>query len=1171
MLWSSPQPAPSKPRRGRRCPAGCCPSRFPAFAIDLRWFRIKLGPVTRSAAVLSALAASVLALTCAAPGAPAQTQAAPPAKPAPAAPPADPYRNEAVVFEHFDTTYRMNADGTGQREQHVVVRIQSDGAAQQFGVLAFGYAAATETPSIRYVRVRKPDGSVIETPVSDAMDMAAEVTRSAPLYSDLKEKHLPVRSLSAGDTLEYEVDTTINQPEAPGQFWGAYHFTAPGTFVVLSETLTLEVPSGKYVQVWSPNHKPVITDAHNVRTYFWNVPQLLTAPKPSGDDANKPTPPKDPDEDADGRKLPSIAWTTFHSWAEVGNWYRSLALSRAQPTDALRAEAAALTQKAATPEEQIRALYDYVSGHTRYIGIDFGIGRYQPHSAADVLANQYGDCKDKDTLLEALLRAKGFSTAPALIGAGIAPVPEVPSPAVFNHVITTVNLPGGRIWLDSTPQAAPYQYLSAVIRDQKALVIPADAAASLQTTPAIPPYSFTENFEATATLDADGKLTGKITATYRDDDEVLVRALARNVAPAEWDQASQYISSNTGFGGTTSNTSFQNAENTALPIVLSYTYTRHPYGDWKMLNIVPLFPLTEFSLLDSDTTAPQEDIQLGAPRTLTAECHIHLPDGYRADVPDPVHVKTPFATYDKTYRFEAGQVIVDRTIVILKKKIAKEDWKQYQTFTKDIGLANEPWIPLLLPSKPVTAKVQPPSGATMATANPGQSGKESDTHTVVVRNLPVVPNAAPAPGAPSTPTDASAADLMNVVRERLRAGDLGGAKEALDQVKTKSPNQEYLWSTYGYIASLQRNFAEAEADYQKELAAHPDNERVVGLLAQAQMGVGDSEGARQTLNAFLDKHPNNLQLSLYLGSLETHAQDYNAALKTLSAAADQNPDNRAVRIQLSEALRRLGRNEEAAAAAQSALDGADDPAILNDAAYTLSETGLNLDVAEAACRKSIDALEAKSATITTEQVNSRDFAQANLLVAAWDTYGWILFREGKFQDAKPWLSAAWRSSLRAEVGDHLAQVDEALGNRDEAATQYALAESALTRSEAPDIRQDISGNIARLKAAGAKAGPAGSAALQNLRTYKLKKPAGVSGWGSFRLEITVAGVIESQQMSGQKSIAVLEPALNAMKFPELLPPASKAHLLRSAVISCSEGPECDVVLVPDGSLQTEAQ
>jgi hypothetical protein len=81
----------------------------------------------------------------------------------------------------------------------------------------------------------------------------------------------------------------------------------------------------------------------------------------------------------------------------------------------------------------------------------------------------------------------------------------------------------------------------------------------------------------------------------------------------------------------------------------------------------------------------------------------------------------------------------------------------------------------------------------------------------------------------------------------------------------------------------------------------------------------------------------------------------------------------------------------------------------------------------------------------------------------------------------------------------------------------------------------------------------------------------VSGWGTFRLEISTAGVIESQQISGEKQIAGIKPRIDAMKFPELLPPESKAHLLRSAVVSCSVTSSCEVVLVPDGGLQTERQ
>lgn len=1113
--------------------------------------------------VLSALACFFLPLV----GTPQET-------PKPPAPAPDNYRNEAMVFERSETTYRMHADGTGERDIHVFLRLQSQGAAQQFGVLSFGYASAYETPHIRLVRVHKPDGSTVDTPASDAIDMPAAVSREAPLYSDLKEKHLPVRSLSAGDTLEYDFQTTIDKAEAPNQFWGADHFTAPGTVVVLAETLNLEVPADKYVQVWSPNHKPTISDHDGLRTYSWNVAQLVTAPKPPADGSPTPEAPKDIDEDADGRKLPSVAWTTFRNWAEVGDWYRSLALTQADPTDPIRARAAELTKDAKTPEDQARALYAFVSDHIRYVGIDFGVGRYQPHPAAEVLANQYGDCKDKDTLLEALLRAKGFSTAPALIGAGIAPVPDVPSPAVFNHVITTVNLPDGRIWLDSTPSVAPYRLLNSVIRDQKALVVPASAPAELIATPAAAPYPFTEHFSADASLDADGKLTGKITATYRDDNEVVLRALAHGFAPAEWDKASQYVSSSTGFSGTTSNTQFTNADDLASPIAISYDYARHPYGDWKMLNIVPLLPQPEFITLDSDSTPPQEDIQLGAPRTLTGVSRIRLPEGYRADPPDPIHVKTDFATFDKTYRFVDGQVIVERTVVILKKKIAKQDWKKYQDFTTAIRLTDEPWIPLIPPSKEVTTKTQSPPGSTTgadssSTTNTARSDKAAPSQTLSVHSMPG-PSPKPGTTTDTSTSNASIADLMMDVYTRLRAGDPGGAKEVLDKVKAKNPDQENLWTMYGGIAQLERDDDEAEADFRKEIAAHPDNPMAVFALTGVEFKKGDSLAARQTLRQFLDHHPENQQASLYLASLQTTALDYTGALKTLEAASAQSPDDHGIRVQISATLVHLHRNEEAAAAAKSALDGSDDPGVLNDAAYELSETGIDLPVAEDASRKSIDKLEEKSATMAAAEANSRTFAEANLLIASWDTLGWILFREGKLDQAQPLLSAAWRASLRAEIGDHLGQVDEALGQKDEALTMYSLASTALTKNDTPDVRGHIKDSITRLNAAGAKVQrPTNTDALQNMRTYHVAKTSGAGGWGTFRLEITTAGVIDSQQMSGEKQIAALKPAIDAMKFPELLPPGSKAHLLRSAVVSCSAGSFCEVILVPDGGLQTE--
>ena len=739
-----------------------------------------------------------------------------------------PFANEALVYERSETTFRMHADGTGERDIQVVVRVQSEGAARQFSVLSFSYAAASETPSILLVRVHKPNGATIDTPASDAIEMSAAVTREAPVYSDLKEKHLPVRSLSTGDTLEYEFRTVIHKAEAPGQFWGALHFTAPGTVIVLSEVLNLEVPKDKYVQVWSPNHKPTSTEHGDVRIYRWETAQRTPAPKAvsEGDDATIPAATRDPDEDPQGRKVPSVAWTTFHNWAEVGDWYRNLALERAAPNDSLRARAAEIVKDTHTPEDQVRAIYAFVSNGTRYVGIDFGVGRYQPHAAVEVLANQYGDCKDKDTLLEALLNATGFHTAPALIGLGITPVPDVPTPAVFNHVITTVEMPDGMRWLDSTPEVAPYRYLSAPIRDQLALVIPRSAVATLQRTPAAPPYPMINRFEAVGSLDNAGKFTSHVIASYRTDDEVFVRALARSVAPAEQDKVSQYVSSVTGFSGTTSNTSLGNLDNLSLPIVLQYDYTRHPYGDWDNLRIVPAFPALEFSALASDSTAPLEDISLGAPRTLIAISSIRLPDGYRTDLPDPIHVKTDFATFDKTYRFDGKAIVVERNVVVRKEKLPKAEWKQYQQFTKDINLASENWIELIKPSSlvivPNATSAAPAKKSAPGVTVPKSEPSGSTSQVAAVPGLPVLSDEGKT--APfSAPDSQSLKDLLRSADQHTRKRDWAGAAEILDQVKARSPEQEDLWNSYGYLWLAQKKYADAETAFRKELALHPEN------------------------------------------------------------------------------------------------------------------------------------------------------------------------------------------------------------------------------------------------------------------------------------------------------------------------------------------------------------
>ncbi len=136
--------------------------------------------------------------------------------------------------------------------------------------------------------------------------------------------------------------------------------------------------------------------------------------------------------------------------------------------------------------DKVKALYDFVSRDFRYVSLSFGLGRYQPHAASEVLANGYGDCKDKNTLLAALLAAQGFDSTSVLIGSQHKLDPDIPSPSQFDHVITRVNVDGQEIWLDSTNGVAPFRMLAFPLRDKQALAVAPDGGSALVRTPAEP-------------------------------------------------------------------------------------------------------------------------------------------------------------------------------------------------------------------------------------------------------------------------------------------------------------------------------------------------------------------------------------------------------------------------------------------------------------------------------------------------------------------------------------------------------------------------------------------------------------------------------------------------------------------------------------------------------------
>jgi cellulose synthase operon protein C len=103
---------------------------------------------------------------------------------------------------------------------------------------------------------------------------------------------------------------------------------------------------------------------------------------------------------------------------------------------------------------RVRAVYDFVVGSTRYVGLEFGIHGYKPYQVSQVLARRFGDCKDKASLMLALLREVGVASELVLVRTrrGGRLDPEPASLAIFDHAI--VYVPELDRYLDGTAEFA---------------------------------------------------------------------------------------------------------------------------------------------------------------------------------------------------------------------------------------------------------------------------------------------------------------------------------------------------------------------------------------------------------------------------------------------------------------------------------------------------------------------------------------------------------------------------------------------------------------------------------------------------------------------------------------------------------------------------------------------
>src|ERR1700723_4532022 len=293
-------------------------------------------------------------------------------------------------------------------------------------------------------------------------------------------------------------------------------------------------------------------------------------------------------------KGPGIQSPTEGTWQSIGEWYQALAKDRVVANPEIAAKAKELVGDKTDFYDRAEAIAEFFQKQVRYFLIEMGLGGYQPHCAADIFRNRYGDCKDKATLLTAMLSTVGIHGALVMVDHRRGVVdPDAPS-IVGDHVIAAIEIPRGysspKLRSVVTSKTGRQYLIFDPTRDQNAFgqlehnlqggygILVEGSDSQIIQFPVLNPELNTIRRTASFQLQPDGELKGTVTEKRFGDLSEHRRSL---YTTGDAKEQSDYLDHLLGQDFTTFTVSgfkVQNAEALNKDLITSYSLTADHFG-----------------------------------------------------------------------------------------------------------------------------------------------------------------------------------------------------------------------------------------------------------------------------------------------------------------------------------------------------------------------------------------------------------------------------------------------------------------------------------------------------------------------------------------------------------------------------------------------------------------
>jgi hypothetical protein len=415
-----------------------------------------------------------------------------------------------AVCRDFHQEFELFSYGKAIERVHLVITVL-DKRGDDFADLVLPYDRSTKITSISgksYNALGEPDDRLKNSAIQDV-----NYTSGGAIYDDLRMKIASINSGTYPYTVEYRYEIEhsglIAYPE-----WDPlddYHISVETSSFQFSYSDSLKI---RYREFNIPVGCRTEKKDHGFITLNWKLDTLKAM-------REEPLSPQIYPE----AKRVILAPTKFiyekysgsiNSWKDLGYWANVLNEGRDQLPPQRQIEIRELVKEIKDTTQMVRKLYEYMQNRTHYVGIQLGIGGFQPFPAETVDRLGYGDCKALSNYMKALLNAVGIQSVYTIAGAGPSQgiiMPDFSTINQLNHAILSIPISRDTIWLECTSQTEPFGYMSSFTAGRKALNITPEGG-KIVNTPLLTANQNCQSCTADVQVNPDGSIQTTVKTKY---------------------------------------------------------------------------------------------------------------------------------------------------------------------------------------------------------------------------------------------------------------------------------------------------------------------------------------------------------------------------------------------------------------------------------------------------------------------------------------------------------------------------------------------------------------------------------------------------------------------------------------------------------------------------------